>query len=81
MAMREMCFTVSQEDAGKRIDAWLASREELQLTRSSVQNLLENWGVYSFFGTSRSPLTENLTVSALADPFSNTYGAVLALRF
>lgn len=47
----------------------------------SVQNLLENWGVYSFFGTSRSPLTENLTVSALADPFSNTYGAVLALRF
>ncbi|MCQ2418052.1 MAG: RluA family pseudouridine synthase [Oscillospiraceae bacterium] len=43
--MREMCFTVSQEDAGKRIDAWLASREELQLTRSAVQNLLEKGNV------------------------------------
>lgn len=47
----------------------------------SVQDLLDNWGVYSFFGTSRSPVFENVTVNALADPSSGTYGASLALRF
>lgn len=46
-----------------------------------VQTLLENWGVYSFFGTSRSPVLDNMTLSAVADPISGTYGATFAYRF
>lgn len=33
-------LTVSAEDAGARLDAWLAAREELSLTRSAAQQLL-----------------------------------------
>ena len=47
----------------------------------SVQNLLDDWGMYSFFGTSRSPELDNLSVSAVADPITGTYGASLAYRF
>lgn len=38
-------LTVPQEDAGKRLDAWLAAQETLKLTRSAVQNLLEKGAV------------------------------------
>ncbi len=38
-------LTVPQEDAGKRLDAWLAAQETLELTRSAVQNLLEKGAV------------------------------------
>ena len=34
-------MTVPAEDAGKRLDAWLAAQEALGLTRSAVQQLLE----------------------------------------
>ncbi len=34
-------LTVGAEDAGSRLDAWLAAQETLGLTRSAVQNLLE----------------------------------------
>lgn len=41
MPTRELLFTASQEDTGKRLDAWLAAQPELSLTRSAVQQLLE----------------------------------------
>lgn len=41
MTARELLFTASQEDTGKRLDAWLAAQPELSLTRSAVQQLLE----------------------------------------
>ncbi|MBR5723377.1 MAG: RluA family pseudouridine synthase [Oscillospiraceae bacterium] len=36
-----MQFTAAPEDTGKRLDAWLAAQPELKLTRSAVQQLLE----------------------------------------
>ena len=36
-----MLLTVPAEDAGTRLDAWLAAQETLGLTRSAVQQLLE----------------------------------------
>ncbi|MBP0972007.1 MAG: RluA family pseudouridine synthase [Oscillospiraceae bacterium] len=36
-----MQFTAAPEDTGKRLDAWLAAQPELRLTRSAVQQLLE----------------------------------------
>ena len=41
MPAREMQFTAAPEDTGKRLDAWLAAQPELRLTRSAVQQLLE----------------------------------------
>ena len=41
MPMREMLFTAAPEDTGKRLDAWLAAQPELGMTRSAVQQLLE----------------------------------------
>ncbi len=41
MPTRELLFAASQEDTGKRLDAWLAAQPELSLTRSAVQQLLE----------------------------------------
>ncbi len=41
MPAREMQFTAAPEDTGKRLDAWLAAQPELNLTRSAVQQLLE----------------------------------------
>ena len=41
MPARELTLTAAQEDAGKRLDAWLAAQPELGLTRSAVQQLLE----------------------------------------
>ncbi len=41
MPARELLFTASPEDTGKRLDAWLAAQPELALTRSAVQQLLE----------------------------------------
>lgn len=38
-------LTVSAEDAGKRLDAWLAAQDTLSLTRSAVQQLLEQGGI------------------------------------
>ena len=37
---------VLQEDAGKRLDAWLAAQADLGLTRSAVQNLLEKGAIW-----------------------------------
>ena len=41
MPTREMQFTAAPEDTGKRLDAWLAAQSELGLTRSAMQQLLE----------------------------------------
>ncbi len=41
MPAREIPLTVPAEDAGKRLDAWLAALPELELTRSAVQQLAE----------------------------------------
>ena len=41
MPARELTVTAVPEDAGKRLDAWLAAQPELGLTRSAVQQLLE----------------------------------------
>lgn len=41
MPARELLFAASPEDTGKRLDAWLAAQPELSLTRSAVQQLLE----------------------------------------
>ena len=41
MPAREMTFTAAPEDAGNRLDAWLAAQPELELTRSAVQQLME----------------------------------------
>ncbi|MBR3447719.1 MAG: RluA family pseudouridine synthase [Oscillospiraceae bacterium] len=41
MPARELLFAASPEDTGKRLDAWLAAQPELALTRSAVQQLLE----------------------------------------
>lgn len=38
-------LTVPQEDAGTRLDAWLAAQTELSLTRSAVQQLVEKGGI------------------------------------
>ena len=40
MPAREMLLRVPEADAGRRLDAWLASVPELALTRSAVQQLL-----------------------------------------
>ena len=41
MPAREISLTVPAEDAGKRLDAWLAAQPEPELTRSAVQQLAE----------------------------------------
>lgn len=41
MPARELLLHVSAEDAGKRLDAWLAAHPETELTRSAVQQLAE----------------------------------------
>lgn len=41
MPERELSLTVSQADAGRRLDAWLAALPEIGLTRSAVQQLAE----------------------------------------
>ena len=41
MPARELLLTAAPEDTGKRLDAWLAAQETLGLTRSAVQQLLE----------------------------------------
>ena len=41
MPAREALLTVPAEDTGKRLDAWLAAQPSLSLTRSAVQQLLE----------------------------------------
>ena len=41
MPAREIPLTVPAEDAGKRLDAWLAAQPEPELTRSAVQQLAE----------------------------------------
>ena len=41
MPAREERLTVPAEDAGKRLDAWLAAQPEPELTRSAVQQLAE----------------------------------------
>ena len=41
MPAREALLTVPAEDSGKRLDAWLAAQPELAMTRSAVQQLLE----------------------------------------
>lgn len=41
MPTRELLLHVSAEDAGKRLDAWLAAHPETELTRSAVQQLAE----------------------------------------
>lgn len=38
-------LSVSQEDIGKRLDAWLAVQAELSLTRSAAQQLLERGNI------------------------------------
>ncbi|MBR3269386.1 MAG: RluA family pseudouridine synthase [Oscillospiraceae bacterium] len=45
MPENEQILTVPEEDAGKRLDAWLAAQETLSLTRSAVQQLLERGGI------------------------------------
>ncbi len=45
MPARELLLTVLPEDAGKRLDAWLAAQPEAMLTRSAVQQLLEQGAV------------------------------------
>lgn len=42
MQNRELLLTVPPEDAGMRIDAWLAAQTALDMTRSAVQHLLED---------------------------------------
>ena len=39
--MRELILTAQTEDAGQRLDAWLAANAELDMTRSAVQQLAE----------------------------------------
>ena len=41
MPARELQLAAAPEDTGKRLDAWLAAQETLGLTRSAVQQLLE----------------------------------------
>lgn len=41
MPARELTLTVPAEDAGKRLDAWLAAHPETELTRSAIQQLAE----------------------------------------
>ncbi|MBP0974615.1 MAG: RluA family pseudouridine synthase [Oscillospiraceae bacterium] len=41
MPAREEILTVPAEDTGKRLDAWLAAQPALAMTRSAVQQLLE----------------------------------------
>lgn len=41
MPARELLLHVSAEDAGKRLDAWLAAHPETELTRSAIQQLAE----------------------------------------
>ena len=41
MPARELTLTAAPEDTGKRLDAWLAAQAELELTRSAVQQLIE----------------------------------------
>ncbi len=41
MPTRELTLTAAPEDTGKRLDAWLAAQAELELTRSAVQQLIE----------------------------------------
>lgn len=40
MPARELRLTVPAEDAGKRLDAWLAAQPDAELTRSAVQQLI-----------------------------------------
>lgn len=41
MPARELTLTAQPEDSGKRLDAWLAAQPKIGLTRSAVQQLLE----------------------------------------
>lgn len=41
MPANELHLTVPAEDSGKRLDAWIAAQPEAALTRSAVQQLLE----------------------------------------
>lgn len=41
MPARELSLTACQDDAGCRLDAWLAANPELDMTRSAVQQLIE----------------------------------------
>ena len=45
MQQNERLLTVPEEAAGMRIDAWIAAQEELGLTRSAVQQLLERGSI------------------------------------
>ena len=40
MPMQRIDLNAAAEDAGKRLDAWLAAQPALRLTRSAVQQLL-----------------------------------------
>lgn len=45
MPARELILTAAPEDAGKRLDAWLAAQPEAALTRSAVQQLIAQGNV------------------------------------
>ena len=45
MPARELVLTAAPEDAGKRLDAWLAAQPEADLTRSAVQQLIAQGNV------------------------------------
>ena len=45
MQQNERLLTVPEEAAGMRVDAWIAAQEELGLTRSAVQQLLERGSI------------------------------------
>ena len=45
MPMREITLPAGDEDAGNRLDAWLAAQPELALTRSAVQQLAEQGNI------------------------------------
>jgi 23S rRNA pseudouridine1911/1915/1917 synthase len=45
MPPREIMLTAAPEDAGKRLDAWLAAQPEADLTRSAVQQLMAQGAV------------------------------------
>ena len=41
----QLQMIAEREDTGARLDAWLASRDEIALTRSAIQQILEKGGV------------------------------------
>ncbi|MBQ8920830.1 MAG: RluA family pseudouridine synthase [Oscillospiraceae bacterium] len=45
MPQNERLLTVPEEDAGMRVDAWIAAQAELELTRSAVQQHLERGSI------------------------------------